>query len=381
MNARDTMRWIGALLAAAALACGDGEPAAPEAGPESEPQAVSGVDETPVHRVELGTVPVSIIASGTIVARRVTEVIPEVQGRLVEVSADVGDEVAEGDPLFRIERAPFEMAVADARAGLALARAEARNATSEVKRVDRLASEQAVSEQRVDKLRTQAAVARARVDQAEARVAHAERDLSLTVVRAPYAGSIVERRAHEGAMAGAGPVLVIQESVALQVVLDVPEAAAAPVRQSDRVELRVEGLARPVVTRVFSVSRRVDPDSRTYEVRAPVPNPEGLVKAGSYAQATIDTSPGAAAPVVPRTALLMRDGRTYVFKVNGDRVARTAVELGRAGPDAAEIVTGLAAGDEVVIGEAIGRLGDGVQIRPRHLAPPVAATPSSETGG
>jgi multidrug efflux pump subunit AcrA (membrane-fusion protein) len=135
------------------------------------------------------------------------------------------------------------------------------------------------------------------------------------------------------------------------------------------------------VTRVHSVSRRVDPDTRTYEVRAPVPNPDGLVKAGSYAQATIDTSPGIAAPVVPREALLMRGGRTYVFRVEGDRVARIAVQLGRTGPEAAEVVVGLAAGDEVVVGEAIGRLGDGALIRPRRSGRPVAAAPASETGG
>jgi RND family efflux transporter MFP subunit len=369
-----------ALLAVLALACGEAQPEADKAQPGGGAETPSAVDETPVHRIALGTVPVTITASGTIVARRVTEIAPEIQGRLVEVAVEVGDEVAEGEPLFRIDATPFETAADDARAGLALARAEASNAAAEAERIDRLAEKHAASEQRVDQLRTQAAVASARVEQAEALLARAERNLSLTIVRAPYAGSIVERRAHEGAMAGAGPVLVLQETGALEVVLDVPEAAAA-VRESDRVELRVEGYARPLVTRVRSVSRRVDPDTRTYEVRAPVPNPDGLVKAGSYAQATVDASPGDAAPVAPREALLMRDGRTFVFRVEGDRVTRVRVELGRAGAAAAEVTSGLAAGDEVVVGDAVNRLGDGMRIVPRRSAPPVATTARPETGG
>ena len=370
-----------ALLLVALLA-----PALPGCGGEPEPTHEARTDagpaelETPVHRIELGNVDVSVTASGTIAARRVTEIAPEVQGRLVEISVDVGDEVAAGDPLFRIDRAPFEMAAADASAGLALARAEAAHADAEAQRIDRLASENAASAQRVDQLRTQAAVAKARVEQAEARVARAERDLLLTVVRAPYDGHIVERRADEGGMAGAAPVLVLQEGGDLEAVLDVPEAAA-PVRTGDAVRLRVEGITRPVATRIEAVSRRVDPDTRTYEARATVPNERGLVKAGSYTQATIDTSRGDPAPIVPRPALLMRDGRTFVFRVEDDRVARVPVTLGRTGPDSAEVASGLEVGDEVAVGDVIGRLGDGSRIRPARSAAPLAGTPPSESGG
>jgi len=375
--------WLLAPLLTGILACGPGDSTADEPPAETDAASADAADaeEVPVLSVELGTVPVTITASGTVVARRVTQIVPEVQGRLVEVGVRVGDEVAEGDPLLRIDPAPFEMAAADARAGLALARAEAENAAAEAKRIDQLADRDAASEQRVDQLRTQAAVAGARVDQAEARLARALRDLALTVVRAPYHGSVVERLAHEGSMTGTTPVLVLQESGILEVVLDVPEAADAPVREGDFVVLEIEGLPRAVKTRVSSVSRRVAPDTRTYEVRAPVPDPDSLVKAGSYAQAILETSPGEAAPVVPRSALLMREGRVFVFRVEGDRVAQTPIVLGRTGREAVEVRSGLAAGDEIVSGEAVARLGDGAPIRPRRTASPVAATGTRETDG
>ena len=93
-----------------------------------------------------------------------------------------------------------------------------------------LLEQSAASQQRYEQLRTQAEVAEARVAQMQARAARAERDLARTWVRAPYAGSVVERRAHEGALAGTSPVLVLQESGALEAILDVPEATPVPVR-------------------------------------------------------------------------------------------------------------------------------------------------------
>src|SRR5262249_21345558 len=145
-----------------------------------------------------------------------TEVAAEVPGRLESVFVAVGDEVEAGAPLFRVDPGPYEMALREARAGLALARAESRNAAAAADRVRLLLEQKAASQQRYEQLRTQADVARARVEQMEARVARAERDLERTSVRAPYAGSVVERRAHEGAVVGTAPVVVLQESGALE---------------------------------------------------------------------------------------------------------------------------------------------------------------------
>jgi len=366
------------LFLAAAVGCGGpSEPSDLEARADAKPAATSpspGAVET--HDVELGNVAVVLTASGTIAARRVTEIVPEVQGRLIEVLVDVGDEVRAGDVLFRIDPSAYQMALADARAGLAVARAEAANAAQEATRVDKLAEESAVSDQRVEQLQTQSAVAKARAQQAEARLARAQRDLALTRVDAPYDGSIVERNAHEGAMAGAGAVLVLQESGALEAILDIPEASGAPVRVGDPVSLRAEGVTVPIESRVRAVSRRVDPGTRTYEVRAPAPDPDGVVKVGSFVQAEIEPSLGDPAPVVPRAAVRMRDGRTTIFRVVQGRVEQRPVRLGRRGPRRVQVVAGVEAGDRIVVGEAVQRLSDGARV---ELAPPkVSATTADE---
>ncbi len=333
-----------------------------EGGAAPGSQASIVVDRVETERVALGAIRTFMAASGAVQARRVTEIGAEVSGRLVQVFVDVGDVVEEGDPLFRIDARPYGMGLAEARAGLALARAESDNAAQEVDRVGKLIEQSAASEQHFDQLETAAAVARAQVEQMEARVARAERDLECTLVRAPYAGSIVERRAHEGAMAGPMPILVLQETGVLEAVLAIPDAWPAPVRAGAEVRLYVEGLAEPLVTRIDRVSDRVDPETHTYEVRGPVDDPSRSVKAGSYLRAEVEMSSGEPAPVVDRSALLTRDGRSYVFRVSGDTVERVAVRVGIMDADRAQILSGLASGDEVVRGEAVGRLESGARI-------------------
>jgi RND family efflux transporter MFP subunit len=350
-----------ALLACAACAESNA-PTAASAESGAQAAASAPLPRVETQRVTLETLETSMAAAGSIRARRVTAIGAEVRGRLAEVLADVGDEVAEGQPLFRIDPVPYQMALAEARAGLALARAESANAAQDAERVRQLAAQRAASKQHQDRMRTAAAVARARVAQMEARVARAERDLECTLVHAPYAGSIVERRAHEGAMAGPEPILVLQETGALEVVLAIPEAWPVPVRVGDAVRLHAEGLPEPLETRIGRVSDRVDAETRTYEVRGPVDDPSRTVKAGSYVRADLLLGSREPVPVVDRSSLLMRDGRTYAFRVAGDTVERVAVRVGVVGAERAQILEGLESGDEVVRGEAVARLDDGARI-------------------
>jgi multidrug efflux pump subunit AcrA (membrane-fusion protein) len=174
-------------------------------------------------------------------------------------------------------------------------------------------------------------------------------------------------------MAGPGPVVVLQESGALVVVLNIPEAAPVPVRAGSLVRLFVEGLSAPLETRVDRVSERVDPDTRTYEVRAPVEDPSGTVKAGSYVRAEILPTPGQPRALVDRSALLMRDGRNYVFRAEGDTARRVHVRIGAMASDRVEILSGVEVGDRVVRGEAVGRLADGDPIRTTPEETPATA--------
>jgi multidrug efflux pump subunit AcrA (membrane-fusion protein) len=120
------------LLLALLLGCGGAEGGGEEktevASAPAAGATASGSEGVEVQRVESAALRAVIAASGTIEARRITEISSEVPGRIVEVLVDVGDTVAESAPLFRIDPGPYRMALAEAEAGLALARAESANA-------------------------------------------------------------------------------------------------------------------------------------------------------------------------------------------------------------------------------------------------------------
>jgi RND family efflux transporter MFP subunit len=355
------LRWT-CLVLAAALGCGGSDETEPKAALAAPAPAEAAAERVETQRVQTGQLTTSIAASGTIEARRITEVGSEVPGRIVEVYVDVGDRVDEGAPLFRIDPGPYVMALNEAEAGLALAHANSANAQAEANRLKTLLAQNAASQQRYDQLRTQAEVARAQAAQMEARLEKARRDLAQTEVRAPYAASVVERRAHEGAMSGQTPILVLQESGALEAILNVPEATPIAVREGDPVRLFVEGLPDPLDAKVTSVSQRVDPGTRTYEVRAEVTDSSGQLKAGSYARAELTVSRGEARPVVHRSAVLTRDGRSFVLKVENGVVRYAPVRVGVSGGEQVELLSGIAAGDTVVRGEATTRLADGAHV-------------------
>jgi len=364
------------LLVALALGCGDD--AARDVAAPAAPVAAAPPERIAIARALPRALRAMVAASGSVEARRITEITAEVPGRLESVFVRVGDEVRAGDPLFRVDPGPYEMALAEARAGLELARAESANAAAEAERLRLLLEQNAASQQRFEQLRTQARVARARVEQMEARAARAQRDLERTEVRAPYAGSVVERRAHEGALADAGPVVVLQESGALEAILNVPEATPVAVRAGDPVRIFVEGRADPIETRVARVSDRVDPDTRTYEVRCAVEDPTDSVKAGSYARAEIEATRDAPRPVVARSSVVTRDGRSFVLRVEADVAREVPVRVGIQDGEWAEILSGLQDGDLVVQGEAAQRIPDGTRLRVDGGFAEIAA---SEQGG
>ena len=375
--------WIPAALAALALVACGGDPTLPDVAAAAEafsgdPGAAPELIE--VERVRGLALRARIASSGTIEARRLTEVAAELPGRIVRVHVDVGDDVDEGAPLFQIDPGPYRMIVAEASAAVELARAESANADSEAERVRVLVENAVASEQRHDHLRTLAEVAHARVAAAQARLDRARRDLARTEVRSPYDASIVERRAHEGAMAAGSPILVIQERGALEAILDVPEATPVAVRVGDPLRLYVEGLTEPIVARVDRVAGRVDPQTRTYEVRADVSDAQGLIKAGSYTRAEIEPVRPNPRPVVSASSVLNRDGRSYVLRVEDGVVRHVPVRVGIRVDDDAEILSGIAVGDWVVAGDAVVRLADGTRVRGLG-ATTAAANPAGEKPG
>jgi membrane fusion protein (multidrug efflux system) len=332
-------------------------------------EAAVEVEIAPLRR---GTIAQRISAPGSVVARRESRIGAEISGRIVRVHVSEGDRVGAGAPLFEIDRAPFEMAVRQAAAGLDLARADRLQVAADLRRAVALHREKLLSQQEVERLSTSLAVARAREREAAEAVELARHNLERTVVPAPYAGSIAERLADEGTTALVQPqtiVVVLQETAELEARAAIPESQMALVRVGDVALIRVEGLPEPVRTHVAAVSDTIDPATRTYLVKMPVPNPDHRIKAGVFAHVEIDPQGARDTVLAPRAALRVEDGRTRLLVVRDGRAELLPVEVGAVTETDAEVQAGAGVGETAIVGDAARTIARGVPVRPVAPSP------------
>ncbi len=376
---RPMLSLILALGVSVIAGCGVSDDAAPEP---------TAVPDEPVLTVETwavgeGSILERISAPGTIVARRESRIGPEVRGRLERIFVEEGDRVAAGDPLFQIEREPYEVALRQAEARRDRTRAERKKLELDVERGRQLRQKDVLAEQRIDELTTLLEVAQAAEREAIEQVALARRNLDLTLVKAPYAASVAARLEDEGTTAQAQPqtiVLVLQETAELEAEVTIPEAHLASIRVGDAALLYVQGLDRPIAAWVSAVGDVIDPTTRTYLVKMRVPNEEQQLKAGVFARVEILPGEKRGVLVIPRDAVRREDGRSYVLVVRGGRAELTRVRLGVASERRVEVVRGLQPGDQVVVGADARTLGPGMRVEP-VIAEPVVAEPAVSEAG
>jgi membrane fusion protein (multidrug efflux system) len=337
--------------------------------------------EVATRRVRRGPIVQTVSAPGSIVARRESQIGTEVTGRILHVYVSEGDRVEAGAPLFQIDPEPYEMALRQAEAGVDLARAERSQVEADLARAHTLRRQAVVAQQDLDRLLTQLAVGQARERQASEAVALARHNVERTTVRAPYAGSIARRLVDEGTTALVQPqtiVVVLQETGELEAHAAIPESQLALVQVGDRALLRVEGVPDPIETQVSAVSDTIDPATRTYLVKARVSNTDRSLKAGVFANVEILPQAKSDALLVPADAIRTEEGRTRLLVVRDDTAVAVPLEVGLVSEEAAEVLRGVAEGDEVIVGDAARTIAPGMRVRvaPASSAPaPVAPAP------
>lgn len=334
--------------------------------PPAEP--VVAVQTAKLRRGVLNQV---LSAPGSVVARRRSLIGVEVTGRILRVHVSVGDRVGEGAPLFEIDPTTYEMALRQAEAVLDVASADRRQVESDLNRARTLRRQNVLAEQEIERLTTALAVAQARVRQANEALALSQQNLQKTVVRAPYAGSIAERLADEGTTALVQPqtiVVILEETAVLEARAAIAESQMGLVRVGDPATVRIQGLAEAVQTRVSAVADSIDPATRTYLVKMPVPNSQFQIKAGVFAH--VEISPQATEMLLaPREAIRVEDGRSRLLVISEDRVDTRVIELGAVAENEAEVVAGADGSEIVIIGEAARSVVAGMRVRPLEAPP------------
>lgn len=333
-------------------------------------QAASDAGPKPALKVQL--VPaqtqqgsVTVAANGNLAAWQEVSVGAEVGGlRLVRVEAQVGDRVKRGQLLAQFATETLEAELAAARAALQEATVAAQEAQRQAARLQSVAGTDAVSPQQVEQGQTAAAAALARQAALQAQVRGGELRLSYARLVAPDDGVIVSREAVPGSLTAPGQELfrLIRQG-RLEWRAEVPATELAALKPGQSVRVMPAGGA-ALEGRVRIVAPKVDPQTRNALVYVDLPQP-GTARAGMFARGEFQIEQRAML-TLPQTAVLLRNGFAYVFKVDKEQRARqTKVELGRRQGEGVEIRSGLQAGDAVVA-QGVGFLaeGDRVQVVP-----------------
>lgn len=313
-----------------------------------------------------GSLPIKLTANGNIAAWQEAIVGSEASGlRLLTVRANVGDVVRAGQVLASFAPESVQADVAQARAGLMEAQANALDASGNAERARTLQTTGALSTQQINQYLTSEQTAKAKVDAARAVLAVQQQRLRQTQVLAPDSGIISTRSATVGAVLPSGTELfrMIRQG-RLEWRAEVTSAELGRIGAGTTATVTAASGAQ-LKGRVRMVAPTVDPVTRAALVYVDLPASPGAafsVRAGMFAKGEFELG-NSNALTVPQTALIIRDGFSYVYRVGADsRVAQVKVQTGRMAGDRVEITNGLAA-DARLVANGAGFLNDGDLVR------------------
>jgi RND family efflux transporter MFP subunit len=337
-------------------------------------------------------------ASGYVTARRRATVSSKVTGKVLEVFVEEGKPVKAGQVLARLDDAQVRASLAVAEAQLEAARrgaaedeARLREAELTLGRREQLIQQQVIGKAELDSARAEVESRKARIAMAqqqvkvsESLVSQRQTDLADMAVRAPFDGVAISKDAQPGEMispvsAGGGftrsGIGTIVDMSSLEIEVDVSESYINRVHPNQPVEAVLDAypdwrIPGHVITTVPSADRQ----KATVKVRIgfeqldPRILPDMGIKVSfltERAPAAADATPRARL-LAPKAAVRSADGKDIVFVVKDGHVERRAVKAGSADGDQVEIVTGLTAGEQVVIeGPATMKDGDKVTVKER----------------
>jgi cobalt-zinc-cadmium efflux system membrane fusion protein len=177
-------------------------------------------------------------------------------------------------------------------------------------------------------------------------------DLRRKEIRSPIAGRVIERLVNVGQPVGgegqAKELYVVSDLSVVEVELAVPAADLGLLREGQEVRVQnAEG--RTFEGKITYVNAMITRETRSGHVLARFPNPDFSLRPGSLLEAEISLKEARAKLKVPRSAVMMIDGKPNVFVRTPDGFTKREVELGRGDDDSVEVVSGLKQGEEIAV--------------------------------
>lgn len=366
-----------------------------------------------VARVQRGPMTDSLTIAGEFKPFQDVDVHAKVAGYIQRIFVDVGDHVKQGQTLAILEVPELAAQLTGADASVRRAKEDIRREQGDVARAQsthgaahsmyarlKQASEQQkglVAQQELDEAQAKDMETEAQVSSAQAALSSAEQQVEVSVANqkqysalsnytrivAPFTGVVTVRYADTGSLVAAGtssstqaiPVVRIAQVSKLRLVLPIPESIAAQIRVGDPVKVRVQALNKDISGKVSRFADSLDLQTRTMQTEIDFENAKGELIPGMYTETQLVLADRPNTLSLPLEAVTQSGNNSTVLAVTSQNtVEERKITVGLQGKSRVEVLSGLAEGDRVVIGNR-SQFRDGEKIQPKEV------TPATVSGG
>ena len=330
-----------------------------------ETDAAEGSGSTPVETAlaQKGSIASVSAVSGKLEALHQVNAVAKITGKVKEITASVGQPISGGDTIFVIDDSDIKAQLDQAQAALSMAEANYRqnseryeNAKKDLERGELLFEQGAISEQALEQMQAAASDAGLQVLEAQLAQARASYDMVLKQykecwVTSPIDGIVAYINVGIGETVSPGaPVAVVVDMS--QVVLEgwIGESLVNQVEKEGDINVRIPSVAdAPVMGTIREISPAADPRTGLFGLKVEIPNPDGLIKPGMFAEADLIKDARDDAVHIPSAAVLSKNGDSYVYIVEDGRAVYREVVTGIGGDGTVEILSGVNEGEEVIV--------------------------------
>jgi membrane fusion protein, multidrug efflux system len=312
--------------------------------------------------------------SGTLTAEREAAVNAQQAGTVVAVYADRGQPVRAGQILARIDDAAIRDQATSTLSGVRSAELAVETARRNAERAATLNQAGALADRDAELARTQLASAQAQLADARARAASARKQLGNTEVRSPIDGVVSMRPVSAGDVVNLGaPLFTVVDPRSMRLEGSVPAGDLAALRIGAPVRFTVSGYpGRTFSGSIQRINPAADPVTRQVPVVVSIPNEQGALVSGLFAEGRVQAEARQALSV-PSTAVDERGVTATVLRLRAGKAERVPVVLGARNTETerVEVVSGLTAGDTILVGAAVTTTpGTPVRVAARPAAAP-----------
>ena len=273
----------------------------------------------------------------------------EVSGRVVEIIADVGDEVKAGDILAKIDSEKYNLQFSQAKAEIARLSALLVNKELDLQRAEKLFKDNLVSEEMMDRTKADFNALKEQMNAADAQLRNANRLIEETNIKAPIESEVAIKHIDAGDYVQPGMVVYeLVDTKNLKVDLSFPEYLSPKLKKG--LEVRITSPTNPdeiVISKIKDIKPNIDSRNKSLTTIIDFENP-GTWLPGASSRATVVFSKFENAIVVPQISVVRRSIGEVIYVVKGDSVKETLVKTGLRKEGYIQILEGITLNDEIV---------------------------------